>query len=177
MERVEEYLEAIYDLQKKGKVAKTGDIAKILNVKPASVTEMLLKLREKGYVDYSPYKGVVLTRNGEEIAEKIKRRYAIAFSFFKHIGVDEKLASKLACELEHHMSDEVAEKLNLIIHACSDCKKEVKRLSCVSDGVYVVVSSPGNPRCGEKILVKEGIAMTASGEKIEKKDLILVMKF
>lgn len=81
MERVEEYLEAIYDLQKKGKVAKTGEIAKILKVKPASVTEMLIKLKERGYVDYSPYKGVVLTKSGEEIAEKLKTRYLVAFNF------------------------------------------------------------------------------------------------
>ncbi|MEM2086874.1 MAG: metal-dependent transcriptional regulator, partial [Archaeoglobaceae archaeon] len=46
VERAEEYLEAIYDLQKNGKVAKTGDLAKILKVKPASVTEMLSKLKE-----------------------------------------------------------------------------------------------------------------------------------
>ncbi len=34
MERIEEYLEAIYDIQEEtSKVAKTGELAKILNVK------------------------------------------------------------------------------------------------------------------------------------------------
>ncbi|MCS7119292.1 MAG: metal-dependent transcriptional regulator [Archaeoglobaceae archaeon] len=178
MERIEEYLEAIYDLQKKGKVAKTGDLAKILNVKPASVTEMLLKLKEKGYVDYSPYRGVILTRSGEKIAEKVKKHYLIASSFFKYIGIDENVAEKLGCELEHHMSEEVAEKLSLILdyRKCKDCRREIKRLSCVNDGVYVVVSSPGNPRCGEKIIVENGIAKKEDGTRVEDEDFILVVK-
>lgn len=179
MERVEEYLEAIYDLQKKGKVAKTGDLARILNVKPGSVTEMLLKLKEKGYVDYNPYRGVILTKNGEEIAERIKRHYNIALNFFKLIGFEEDVAKKLGCELEHHMNEEVAEKLVEIIETriCKDCVKEVKRLTCVGDGVYKVVSSPGNPKCGEKIIVKKGEAKTITGEKIKDPELVLVVKF
>uniref|UniRef100_A0A7J2TK37 Metal-dependent transcriptional regulator n=1 Tax=Archaeoglobus fulgidus TaxID=2234 RepID=A0A7J2TK37_ARCFL len=177
MERVEEYLEAIYDLQKKGKVAKTGEIAKILKVKPASVTEMLIKLKERGYVDYSPYKGVVLTKSGEEIAEKLKTRYLVAFNFFKFIGVEESLASKLACELEHHMSDEVVEKLQKIFETCKDCKKSVRRLSCVGDGIYIIVSSPGKPKSGEKVIVEKGVAKTEDGTEIKEKEFILVSKF
>lgn len=179
MERAEEYLEAIYDLQKRGKVAKTGDLAKVLNVKPASVTEMLLKLREKGYVDYSPYRGVVLTKSGEEIAERVKRNYSIASTFFKFIGVSEDVAQKLGCELEHHMSEEVAEKLMLILtyRLCADCKKEAKRLECVGDGIYVVISSPGDPKIGERLIVEKGEVRTLEGKKIEKgKDVILVRK-
>jgi len=177
VERVEEYLEAIYDLQRRGKIAKTGDIAKILNVKPASVTEMLIKLREKGYVDYSPYRGVVLTKSGEEIAERIKKRYSIAFGFFKFIGVEDSIASRLACELEHHLNDEVVERLKSFFETCTDCKKTVKRLSCVGDGVYIIVSSPGKPKCGEKVIVEKGIARTEDGMEIKNKEVILVTKF
>lgn len=178
MERVEEYLEAIYDLQKKGKVAKTGDLAKILNVKPASVTEMLMKLREKGYVDYNPYRGVILTKSGEEIAERIKRHYTIASNFFRLIGIGEEVAKKLGCELEHHMNEEVAQKLTVILETriCRECVKEVKRLSCVSDGIYTVISSPGKPKCGEKIVVEKGKARTLDGEEVRHLDLVLVVK-
>lgn len=178
VERAEEYLEAIYDLQKRGKVAKTGELAKILNVKPASVTEMLLKLKEKGYVDYNPYKGVILTKSGEKIAERIKKHYMIASNFFRVIGIEEDIAKRLGCELEHHMNDEVAEKLAELLESkiCRDCVKDAKRLSCVGDGVYTVVSSPGEPKCGEKVVVERGEAKTLRGEKIENPHLVLVVK-
>jgi len=178
VERVEEYLEAIYDLQKKGKVAKTGDLAKILSVKPASVTEMLLKLKEKGYVDYNPYRGVILTKSGEEIAERIKRHYTIASNFFRVMGIEDEVAKKLGCELEHHMNDEIAKKLAEILESkiCRLCVKDTKRLSCVGDGVYTVISSPGKPRCGEKVVVEKGVAKTLDGEEIQNPHLILVEK-
>lgn len=178
MERIEEYLEAIYDLQKRGKVAKTGELAKILNVKPASVTEMLSKLKERGYVDYNPYRGVILTRSGEEIAERIKRHHTIASNFFRMIGVEEDVAKKLGCELEHHMNEEVAEKLEklLELRICKYCEKEAKRLSCVGDGIYTVVSSPGVPKHGEKVVVEKGEARTLDGEKVRDPHLVLVVK-
>jgi len=102
VERVEEYLEAILDVQEKEKrVAKTSDIAKRLNVRPSSVTEMFTKLKEMGYVDYIPYKGVVLTEEGRKIAEKIKKYYKIFEKFFKLLGIDEEKAKELSCEIEH----------------------------------------------------------------------------
>ena len=54
----EEYLEALYTLTQDGKAASTSDISKRLNIAPASVTEMLKKLADNGYVNYSPYQGV-----------------------------------------------------------------------------------------------------------------------
>lgn len=179
MEREEEYLEAIYEIQKKGKIAKTGEIARVLKVKPSSVTEMLLKLKEKGYVDYSPYRGAVLTKSGEEIAKRIKRHYRIALTFFKNIGIEEGVAEKLGCELEHHMTEDVANRLNsLISHFCK-CEREVKRLSCVSNGVYEVVSSPiCDLKPGERLKVEAGEIFREDGSKIAKDliDIILVRK-
>jgi len=178
VEREEEYLEAIYDIQKSGRVARTGEIAKILKVKPSSVTEMLLKLKEKGYIDYNPYKGAVLTKSGEEIAGRIKKHYRIASNFFTHIGVEEEVAQKLGCELEHHMNEEVASRLgSLLKKSCESCSKEVKRLSCVQDGFYVVVSSPsGDLKPGDRIRVKNGEIKKENGSKISEEiiDLVLV---
>ncbi|MCS7144133.1 MAG: metal-dependent transcriptional regulator [Archaeoglobaceae archaeon] len=180
MEREEEYLEAIYDIQKSGKVAKTGDIAKILKVKPSSVTEMLLKLKDRGYIDYNPYKGAILTKSGEKIAERIKKHHQIVSSFFKYIGVEDGVAEKLGCELEHHISDEVAIRLNSIVfHKCGGCDREVKRLSCVSNGVYEVVSCPeGDLKPGEIIKVENGKAKKNNGSEVKKEiiDLVLVRR-
>lgn len=79
MERIEEYLEAIYDIQEEtSKVAKTGELAKILNVKPSSVTEMLIKLRDMGYVDYQPYKGAKLTRKGKSLQGELRSTISLS---------------------------------------------------------------------------------------------------
>jgi len=84
MERVEEYLETILDIQKEGKVAKTKEIADRLNIKPSSVTEMLNKLSEMGYIEYQPYKGATLTKKGYIVAARIKRNYQYSRNFLKN---------------------------------------------------------------------------------------------
>ena len=148
MERIEEYLEAIYDIQiTKKRVAKTGDLARILNVKPSSVTEMLTKLKERGYVEYQPYRGATLTRKGEEVAKKIKKYYTISLTFFRDfLGIDEETASKLSCELEHHLNDDAAEKICRIVagscQVCEECTYEILKLKDVEVGEYVVVIAP-----------------------------------
>ena len=52
---VEDYLKAIYDLSINGNAVSTTEISRTLKVAPASVTEMLKKLAEKGYISHSPY--------------------------------------------------------------------------------------------------------------------------
>ena len=48
-EQVEEYLETIYDLESRDGSAKTTAIAKCLKIAPASVTEVLKSLSDKGF--------------------------------------------------------------------------------------------------------------------------------
>jgi DtxR family Mn-dependent transcriptional regulator len=149
VERVEEYLEAIYDIQKAQKrIVKTSDLAKKLNVKPASVTEMLLKLSERNYIEYQPYYGVFLTEKGEEVARRIKRYHRIFETFFKDfLKIDEAEAHRLSCELEHHVTDEVAEKVCGVIASesckiCEECEFKIYRLSEAEPGIYEVMFSP-----------------------------------
>jgi len=77
----EEYLEALYTLTQDGKTASTGGVSKRLRIAPASVTEMLRKLAESGYVNYAPYQGVTLTEKGFEIAEKMTRKHRLLERF------------------------------------------------------------------------------------------------
>ena len=148
MERVEEYLEAMLDIQReKGRVVKTSDLAKKLNVKPSSVTEMLLKLSKKGYVEYQPYYGAVLTEKGREVAERIKRYHRIFEKFFRDfLGIDEEEAHRLSCELEHHVNDEIVRKVCEIIASecdvCERCDFEALSLKDAEEGTYVVLASP-----------------------------------
>jgi len=149
VERIEEYLEAIYDIQNREKrKVKTSDLAKKLNVKPSSVTEMLLKLSEMNYIDYQPYYGAFLTEKGEEVAKRIKRYHRIFETFFRDfLKIEEEEAHKLSCELEHHVTDEVAEKVCGVIASesceiCEECDFRISRLSDAKPGMYEVIISP-----------------------------------
>lgn len=108
----EEYLETILYLTRNGSLAKTKDIAEVMKIKPPSVTEMLLKLNDEGYIHYEPYVGASLTSKGMEKAIQIERKHQLLEKFLvDNLGVDTSTAHNEACEMEHSISDETMEKL------------------------------------------------------------------
>jgi DtxR family Mn-dependent transcriptional regulator len=118
----EEYLEALYNLTRDGGPASTSAISKRLNIAPASVTEMVQKLAETGYVNYSPYQGVTLTHEGYRIAEKMTRKHRLLERFLHDvlkIGNDK--VHQEACEMEHALSDETARAMCRILKAPYKC--------------------------------------------------------
>src|SRR4030042_2732155 len=105
----EEYLEAYHKLTSENEPASTTAISKRLNIAPASVTEMMHKLANEGYINYSPYQGVTLKPKGYRIAEKMTRKHRLLERFLHDvlkIGKDK--IHKEACEMEHPLSDETA---------------------------------------------------------------------
>ena len=112
-ERVEEYLETIlYLIKKNNAPAKTKQIADELNVSPPSVTEMVQKLSNEGFVKYKPYYGVEFTEKGALEAARIKRKHQVLEKFLVDVlDVDIKVAHSEACELEHGVSDMVLERI------------------------------------------------------------------
>jgi len=106
---VEEYLEAIYSFNERGERAKNTDIAKRLKVAPPSVTQMLKKLADRGYVIYVPYRGTVLTGRGMALAQKVVRKHRLLERFFYgYLGMDVGKVHDEACRMEHSLSDEAA---------------------------------------------------------------------
>ena len=110
---VEEYMETINTLQEmQGSPVKTSSLARFLGVSAASVSEMLHRLSEKGMVDYTPYGGVSLTKNGRKRVMKLTRRHRLWEVFLnRHLGIGWEEVYEEACELEHSTSDRMAEKL------------------------------------------------------------------
>ncbi len=104
--QVEEYLEAIYRKKEKGEDAKTNALANELGVSPASVSEMLRRLEQRGLLVHASYKLIELTRKGEAIGKKITRRHRLIEKFLALLGVRKNLHGE-ACVLEHAVSDEV----------------------------------------------------------------------
>ena len=108
----EEYLETILYLTRGGGRAKTRDIARAMAIKPPSVSEMLLKLRDEGLVDYMPYEGAALTRSGREEALQMERKHQLLETFLVDtLGVEVDTAHDEACEMEHSISERTVEKI------------------------------------------------------------------
>jgi len=132
-ERFEEYLETLYTLTKDKKPAKTTEVASCLGVAPPSVTEMLQKLAEEGYVDYQPYYGASLTKKGLDIARKVKRRHRLLERFLvDFLGMEEDNAHKEACKLEHVISDDVERRFCSLMKHPQQCPdgNPIARASC-----------------------------------------------
>lgn len=110
----EDYLEEIYVQVLNNGFAKVTDIAKSLNVKKASVTAALIQLTNKGLVNYSPYSSITLTLDGKKQAKKILKKHKILNELFSEVlNLDD--ASKIACEVEHLISDKNVEKITKFI--------------------------------------------------------------
>ncbi|MFD2286834.1 MarR family transcriptional regulator [Pedobacter petrophilus] len=109
----ENYLKIIYHLAEKTNNVQTNAIAEQMQTKPASVTDMIKKLAEKGFVDYIKYQGVTLTDKGKNAAVDIVRKHRLWEVFlvdklnFKWDEVHD-----VAEELEHIKSTALIERLD-----------------------------------------------------------------
>jgi DtxR family Mn-dependent transcriptional regulator len=101
---MEDYLEAIWNLQDKKGYIKAKDIAEKLEISRPSVSEMIKKLSENEYIVYEKYGGIIFTGKGKKLAQEIKKRHTLLVEFLKIIGVDEQNAQTDACKLEHDIS-------------------------------------------------------------------------
>ncbi len=108
---MEDYLEKIYELIKGKGYARVSDIAAELNLQPSSVTKMVQKLAEAGYIHYERYRGLVLTPQGEALGEAMKDRHAMLEQFLLLIGVPEETAQVDVEGIEHHVSPETVQAL------------------------------------------------------------------
>jgi Mn-dependent DtxR family transcriptional regulator len=114
-DRMEDYLEVIYELITKKGYATQIDISESLNVSLPSVTKMLQRLDESKYLKYEKYRGINLTEEGIEVAKNIHEKHTILSEFFKMIGVDEDIANIDAEGIEHHIHAQTLKKLREFI--------------------------------------------------------------
>ena len=107
----EDYLERIHELIQEKGYARVVDIASSLRVKQASVTSMVQKLGELGYLNYEKYRGLVLTEQGRAVACNVQKRHETLSRFFSLLALDGE-TQKLDIEgIEHHLSPATVEVL------------------------------------------------------------------
>ena len=98
----EDYLKAIYKLGGLEKLISNKQIAEALHIAPASVTEMLQKMKREGLIHYEPYKGSRLTDEGMQMAISLVRGHRLWEVFLmRHLGYSWSEAHEDAELLEH----------------------------------------------------------------------------
>jgi Mn-dependent DtxR family transcriptional regulator len=130
----EDYLERIHALIQEKGYARVVDIASSLKVKQASVTSMVQKLAELGYLNYQKYRGLVLTDKGRAVARRIKTRHQTLARFFSLLGLPEHTQQQDIEGIEHHLSAETVEVLSSLADFFEDHPATLKafRKSCKS---------------------------------------------
>lgn len=109
----ENYIKAIFHLQGVEGTVTTNELAHELKTKPASVTDMMKKLKVKKLLHYQPYQGFRLSPEGNKVALGIVRRHRL-WEFF----LAEKLkftwdeVHAVAEDLEHVSSKKLIDKLD-----------------------------------------------------------------
>ena len=112
----ENYIKNIYHLQQESGSVTTNDLAAILQTKPASVTDMLKKLKAKKLLQYEPYKEFCLTPYGRKIALSIIRKHRLWEYFLVHkLQFEWDEVHEVAEQLEHVESKKLIEKLDAFL--------------------------------------------------------------
>jgi DtxR family Mn-dependent transcriptional regulator len=109
---VEDYLKAIYELERSGDPAGTNEIATVLGIAPASVSGMVRRLAEQGLITHELYRGARLTGAGRRAALRTLRRHRVIEAYLAQaLGYAWDRVHDEAEHLEHAASDELIDRM------------------------------------------------------------------
>ena len=112
----ENHLKAIFHLQQEHGVVTTTALAAALQTRPASVTDMLKKLKDQKLLIYEKYKGFKLNNEGRKTALQVIRKHRLWEYFLVkklQFGWDE--VHEIAEELEHIASRKLIDRLDAFL--------------------------------------------------------------
>ena len=108
-ELIDDYVELISDLIIEVGEARQVDMAARLGVSQPTVAKMLKRLASVGLIEMIPWRGVVLTAEGERLAQESRERHQIVENFLLMLGISPEIARRDAEGMEHHVSKETLE--------------------------------------------------------------------
>ena len=109
---VEDYLKVIFELETTDGAAGTNEIAAALGIAPASVSGMIRRLAEQGWIAHERYRGARLTRAGKRAALKTIRRHRVIEAYLTTaLGYPWDRVHDEAERLEHAASDELIDRM------------------------------------------------------------------
>ncbi len=102
----EMYLETIYILSKENDNVRSLDVAEYMGFSKPSVSRAVSLLKKGEYITADARGYLHLTEAGKEVAEKMFERHTLLTNFLEKLGVQSDTASRDACKMEHHISEE-----------------------------------------------------------------------
>lgn len=123
-ESSENYIKAIYELQSCQQTVRSVDIARMLGYSKASVCIAMKKLMQKKLIEMNSKKEIHLTTIGKKTAAGLEKKYTL----LKHLltavlNVDEQTAAQDACRMEHGISNQSLNRLEMELVQDAQLKK------------------------------------------------------
>ncbi|MFN8374156.1 MAG: metal-dependent transcriptional regulator [Anaerolineae bacterium] len=115
---MQEYLAEAYRLayyQKDNPYVSTSDLAEVLHVSAPAVTRMVQRMKDAGFLEHEPYRGITLTASGEREALMSIRRHRLVERFLVDVmkfGWHE--VHEAADELGANISDKVVSRMEVM---------------------------------------------------------------
>nr|WP_312826833.1 manganese-binding transcriptional regulator MntR [Brucella anthropi] len=103
---IEDYVEMIGDLIEINGEARVADIAARMGVAQPTATKAVARLKRQGLATSRPYRGIFLTEEGKQLADRVRSRHLIVVQFLVALGVPEEIAEIDGEGIEHHVSDQ-----------------------------------------------------------------------
>lgn len=117
---MEDYLEKIYQLTEEKGYARAADLASALNVLPSSVSKMLRKMDENGFVSCEKYQGFKLTPKGSSIAKDIANKHNMLESLYRILEIPAENTHQEIEGIEHHIGKETAFCISSLVQFLED---------------------------------------------------------
>ena len=113
----EMYLKRIFEVHSDtpDAIVKTTQLADIMNISPASVTEMVQRLSERDMVTHIPYRGCRLTPSGFQLAARIKRRECLLEILLGDVIGYKGDVKEVACKKEHAVGEEMEATIDMLL--------------------------------------------------------------
>jgi len=115
MSRLEDYLEAIYNLNEEKGFISASDISERLGVKSPTVSSMVAKLAREGYLERERYRGMKLTDRGIKVARSVIRRHETIFELLSMFGLSKDVAYEDTEGIEHHLHPVTVQKFERLV--------------------------------------------------------------
>ena len=110
---IQDYLREIYKLGADGNRVSVTALAKRQGVSPASASAMVKKLAALGLAEHTPYRGVILTHDGEQVALEVIRHHRLLELYLAEtLGVHVDDVHDEADRLEHVISEELEARID-----------------------------------------------------------------
>jgi len=105
-ETAEDYVEAVAHLIEQTGEARVRDLSEMMGVSHVTVSRIISRLCDVGFLDTSPYQPITLTKKGRTLAAQSRERHRVVLRFLLAIGVPKEQAVIDAEGIEHHVSEQ-----------------------------------------------------------------------